>query len=78
MGAIKARRKKKLNIVIKKEAEVVEEKEVVKPNDCSSSFSGSHSSAFSSSENDCFDEEHLKDKLILSHEECLKIVLKDP
>tara|TARA_B110000285_G_C14937301_1_gene520243 strand:+ start:127 stop:273 length:147 start_codon:yes stop_codon:yes gene_type:complete len=43
-----------------------------------SSFSGSHSSAFSSSDNDCFDQEHQKDKLILNHEECLKIVLKDP
>lgn len=75
MGALKIRKKIQLNLKVKnKETEVV-----LTPKQDSDkldkSFSRSHSSFFSDSDESLIEQN--RDKVILNHEECLKIVLKD-
>ena len=70
LAALRSKPKPKVILHKKESLPVIEEHK-----SSSESFSGSHKSAFSDSEES--DPEFERDKLIFSHEECLKMVLKD-
>ena len=74
LAALRSKPKPKV-IIRKKESLPVIEEHKSSSQSSSESFSGSHNSAFSDSEES--DPECERDKLIFSHEECLKMVLKD-